>query len=668
MSGCRNRTADEKAHDTKSVSWLPAATVQDYDKMGRTADYWQCSPYDVCGTGTMWQMTYAYDFAGDVQNYLHPEGGFTITNTISAAQRITAITSSWVDSNHPQTLANNITYAPHGAVATLTNGCTGTGCTPALETYTYNNRLRLSEIQLGVSSSNPAAYFSMAYNYYLPGSAPTGCPVTPSGTGNNGNVIGYTYTDSVNNYGHNAAYVYDTLNRLICAQATTNNNNTNANYDLVFSYDRYGNMWCSTNGSTNGPCPNWSFNSHNQISGFGYDNAGDVTSDGVSTYTWDGEQRLSSLTTNGTTTTMASNAFDQRAYRTNGARTNWWDPQGQFLGGYWGYGWNAYLPLGGRLLAMYAEDSKTYFDHPDVLGSELQWTTAAGTTGQEMIFYPWGQSPWLDSITGPLYTTFDSLLLHDPNSTSSYYDGYQTPTRYYIPAHGRWLTPDSVRGDPTNPQSLDLYNYVTDNPTTLTDPSGLCGCGGGSGLFGGGEGGGGGCGGGGFGPGGLGGHHRGPPPPPPEIPVPGPETWSIVGGGLFSNPFSFTQTQQTTPEEDLVYAMPLGPAASAAGTCTACSAPFAMGGKIPGTGNLCEDPEPYLIRSFQCTGGQGTNKPGGCCYIEQGKFQASCQAHGGHMVTPSSATYSYAVCCSKTRPQNPAPGQPFPPPWYPPAC
>jgi hypothetical protein len=38
---------------------------------------------------------------------------------------------------------------------------------------------------------------------------------------------------------------------------------------------------------------------------------------------------------------------------------------------------------------------------------------------------------------------------------------------------GRWLTPDPVGGDLTNPQSLNRYAYVLNQPTTLTDPSGL---------------------------------------------------------------------------------------------------------------------------------------------------------------------------------------------------
>ena len=131
-----------------------------------------------------------------------------------------------------------------------------------------------------------------------------------------------------------------------------------------------------------------------------------------------------------------------------------------------------------------------YFDHPNALGSEQQWTNVAGSTGGEVLSDPWGNE-MVDTTNGNLYRLFGSMFWYDPSP-----DGYQTPTRYYIPRHSRWLSPDSVRGDVTNPQTLDLYNYVTDNPTTLNDPSGLCGCGGGFGFGEGEGGGGGGCGGG----------------------------------------------------------------------------------------------------------------------------------------------------------------------------
>jgi hypothetical protein len=40
---------------------------------------------------------------------------------------------------------------------------------------------------------------------------------------------------------------------------------------------------------------------------------------------------------------------------------------------------------------------------------------------------------------------------------------------------GRWMTPDPLGGDVTNPQSLNRYAYALNNPTTFVDPLGLCG-------------------------------------------------------------------------------------------------------------------------------------------------------------------------------------------------
>jgi RHS repeat-associated protein len=47
--------------------------------------------------------------------------------------------------------------------------------------------------------------------------------------------------------------------------------------------------------------------------------------------------------------------------------------------------------------------------------------------------------------------------------------------RYYEQNLGRWMSPDPLAGDITNPQSLNRYAYALNNPTTLLDPSGLYG-------------------------------------------------------------------------------------------------------------------------------------------------------------------------------------------------
>jgi hypothetical protein len=66
----------------------------------------------------------------------------------------------------------------------------------------------------------------------------------------------------------------------------------------------------------------------------------------------------------------------------------------------------------------------------------------------------------------------------------------QSSTRDYPATLGRWMTPDALGGDVSNPQSLNRYAYALNNPTTNTDPTGTtslhCGsipCGMGSAVY-----------------------------------------------------------------------------------------------------------------------------------------------------------------------------------------
>jgi RHS repeat-associated protein len=48
--------------------------------------------------------------------------------------------------------------------------------------------------------------------------------------------------------------------------------------------------------------------------------------------------------------------------------------------------------------------------------------------------------------------------------------------RQYTPTQGRWFSPDPYSGsyDGSNPQSMNRYAYVGNNPLSFLDPSGLC--------------------------------------------------------------------------------------------------------------------------------------------------------------------------------------------------
>lgn len=125
-------------------------------------------------------------------------------------------------------------------------------------------------------------------------------------------------------YSHDATYAYDSLNRLTTAVATPFGSG-NISYNLNFNnYDRFGNMTCVQNAQTNGPCPQWTFNSNtNQLStssGFAYDAAGDLSTDASAspayTYQWDAEGRITSVT-------QGSTSVWSFTYNAVGDRVQW---------------------------------------------------------------------------------------------------------------------------------------------------------------------------------------------------------------------------------------------------------------------------------------------------------------------------------------------------------
>jgi len=53
---------------------------------------------------------------------------------------------------------------------------------------------------------------------------------------------------------------------------------------------------------------------------------------------------------------------------------------------------------------------------------------------------------------------------------------YPTPNRRYSPFLYRWLSPDPAGGHLEDPQTLNKYAYVRNNPMSLIDPTGLYEC------------------------------------------------------------------------------------------------------------------------------------------------------------------------------------------------
>jgi RHS repeat-associated protein len=455
------------AQTVNGSTLITGDVFETYDPTGRVQLHRQCTPYN-CGTSD-WRTTYNYDLAGDVTSWLHP-GGFTITQGINSAGQIAQVTSSVSDQNDPASLAT-VTYTPFGAVSTLLNGCadgSGSSCTDIQESYFYNTRLQMAVAELGTSSSH-AADSCRVYSYYV-GGVPSTCSESssawPTGSNNNGNVAGYYYTDDVNALSHTATYQYDSLNRLGSAAASGS-----VAYSQTLSYDNYGNMSCSANpAETN--CLQTTYNTtlnNNQISNYTYDAAGNVTNDGTYSYQWDAEGRLTAVTLSGIVVSMNTyNALGQRVEDVTQSSTTEeaYGVDGALLARYTGdSNSRSFVPFKGRLLAEYYCGG-VILDHPDEIGSATTATDCTGKNVQERLYYPFGEF-WNGAGSLGMHQEFAQLPDYDPET-----DQYNTANRHYTPM-GRWLSPDPLGGDITNPQSLNRYAYVLNNPTTLVDPLGL---------------------------------------------------------------------------------------------------------------------------------------------------------------------------------------------------
>ncbi len=105
----------------------------------------------------------------------------------------------------------------------------------------------------------------------------------------------------------------------------------------------------------------------------------------------------------------------------------------------------------------------------DHLGSTAVTASADGTTElAELRYKAWGE--YRDSGYAPSDTPTTYRF------TGQRDDGYiklvQMGVRWYDPELGRWTSPDTIIPDPANPQSLNRYSYVYNNPLRFVDPSG----------------------------------------------------------------------------------------------------------------------------------------------------------------------------------------------------
>jgi RHS repeat-associated protein len=288
-----------KGRLTFAFSGTQAEKIFSYDAAGRVIDQYECVPSN-CGTSA-YHTSFAYDKAGNLTQLTYPSGR-VVAYTIGNAGRPTSLKLTQYGStgfNYPY--VSSATYAPQGALGTITFG------NGVVESRGYNNRLGLGSTK--VTNPVPYTFIDQTYGY---------------GNANNGNIVSITNNNTTlpGSSGRNLSFAYDQVNRLASAQ--TQATSGSICWGQTFTYDIYGNLSNIGYPSGYGSCTAAQLSvgvnvSTNQLTGtgFAYDSVGDMTGDGVHTYQYDAESRLTSLDSTGANYVYDAN--NQRVRKTVGS-------------------------------------------------------------------------------------------------------------------------------------------------------------------------------------------------------------------------------------------------------------------------------------------------------------------------------------------------------------
>jgi len=229
----------------------------------------------------------------------------------------------------------------------------------------------------------------------------------------------------------------------------------------TYGYDSFGNMQQSGNYNFM-----QGYTAANQISGWSYDAAGDLLTDGLgNSYQYDAEGKTKS----GAGATYVYTAEGQRVEKAGSSTVDTvyfgGKPIARLSSGSWT---DLVYASGGLLLEVPGTQtgSPTY-RMTDHLGSVVGTLTSAGAVVSAQDLAPFGEVFAGQAIDPFVFTGKE----RDSESGNDYFEA-----RYYGSNMGRFLSPDPgwfLAADLSNPQAWNQYSYGLNNPLTNTDPMGL---------------------------------------------------------------------------------------------------------------------------------------------------------------------------------------------------
>jgi RHS repeat-associated protein len=464
LSACQNighRTSMIDAAGSEAWSYqIDGTNMRSVHREQRTTTG---SPSNVTKTAT-----YYLDLASNVTQIVYPTGRTVNYSYDSVDRPSTAIDSAngityatgFKTTPGSTCLANVTCYTPQGTFYALSIGQASSFTNGLNLTHIYNSRLQPQEFKVSSTAGNA---IDVTYNF-----------VDPVTTKNAGHVNAIT-----NNLDgtRSQSFTYDQLNRITGAltNSTYSTSPTHC-WGEAYGVDPWGNLQsiaATTNSSYTGCSQESGFSKpadgNNHLSGFSYDASGNTSSDGVYSYIWDGE---SQLTSGGGVNYLYDG--DGRRVAKVGSKLYWYGSGGEILAetDTAGNTQNEYVFFGGKRIAQVPATGNPIYYVEDLLGTSRVLTTASGTVCYDADFYPYGGERSYTN-TCPQNYKFEGK----ERDTETGNDDFGA--RYYSNRFGRWLSADwsSVPApvpyaNLTNPQTLNLYSMVSDDPESFADLDG----------------------------------------------------------------------------------------------------------------------------------------------------------------------------------------------------
>ncbi|MDI1348680.1 RHS repeat-associated core domain-containing protein [Aquabacterium sp.] len=465
------KTATDPKAQTTTFTWDTGHQLKSRTEQGgRTTSYTRNALGQVLKvTHPNVSYSYSYDAAHRLTSVTDSRGNKTLSYDWSAGGLLNAIT----DSDGRQT---NYLYDPVGRLTGIT---APNGDTLAYQ-FDAGGRLIQRSMPNGVSARfaynednslrqvvnrDTASHILSQHDYAYDGVGQRASQVD--------NMAGTTYSN---------AYTYDELKRLVGVNASVGGQTS-------FRYDPLGNR--TAIGDANGnPLIALQYDAANQLTQaslaianftptpINYDANGNLTSDGLRTYTWDALDQLTQVSGGGSGAPVNYSYDDsgRRISKATGGTTTQWTYDGQDI-------YAEYTDKWATPSAVYTSGGAT--DDPVIKATITATGTGPGSYGPALYYHADGlgsvvgtsnnadastQTQRFDAFGNKLDGTIAQIAQYgytgrEPDEAGLVY----MRARYYSPQFGRF-----VSRDPAGLQGgINAYAYCGNNPTNCTDPSGL---------------------------------------------------------------------------------------------------------------------------------------------------------------------------------------------------